>query len=62
MWFNLFKHNKKDEEPHTFEGRFISDDEIKEMIKPKKGTFIKEGLNEINAMMKQVRNYPDQIK
>lgn len=57
MWFNIFKHKKKVEEPKTFEGRFISDEEIKEMVKPKKETFIKQEMKEINEMMKEVRQY-----
>ena len=32
MWFNLFKHKKKEEEAKTFDGVFISDDEIKQKI------------------------------
>ena len=62
MWFNWFKHKKKEVEPQTFEGRFVSEEEIQEMIKPKKGTFIKEELKEINEMMKQIREYPDNVE
>ena len=57
MWFNFFKHKKKVEEPKTFEGRFISDDEINEMVKPKKESFIKQEMTEINEMMSKVRQY-----
>jgi len=57
MWFNFFKHKKVVEEPKTFEGRFISDDEIKEMVKPKKESFIKQEMTEINEMMSKVRQY-----
>ncbi len=57
MWFNFFKHKKVVEEPKTFEGRFISDEEIAEMVKPKKGTFIKQEMIEINEMMNKVKQY-----
>lgn len=57
MWFNFLKHKKVVEEPKTFEGRFISDDEIKEMVKPKKESFIKQEMTEINEMMSKVRQY-----
>ena len=57
MWFNIFKHKKKVEEPRVFEGRFISDEELEEMVKPKKGTFIKQEMTEINEMMNQVKKY-----
>ena len=60
MWFNLFKHKEKEEEPREFEGRVVSDDEIYEMIRPKTGTFIKKELGEIDEMMKKIRNYPNQ--
>lgn len=57
MWFNFFKHKKKVEEPKIFDGRFISDEEIKEMVKPKKESFIKQEMTEINDMMSKVRQY-----
>ena len=56
MWFKLFKHKEK-EEPKTYEGRFISDEELNEMTKPKDGTFIKEELEEINEMMRELKRY-----
>jgi hypothetical protein len=59
MWFNFFKHKKEEEPPKTFEGRFISEDEIKEMTRPKKGTFIKKEFDEIEELMKTVRQYVD---
>jgi len=62
MCFNWFKHKKKGIEPKTFEGRFISDEEIQEMIKPKKGTFIKQELNEINEMVKEISEYTDKVE
>lgn len=57
MWFNFFKKKKVVEEPKIFEGRFISDDEIKEMVSPKKGTFIKKEFEEIDEMMEKIRPY-----
>lgn len=60
MWFKLFKHKKKEEETsRTFDGKFISDDEINEMIKPKKGTFIKKEFEEINEMLKNIKEQID---
>lgn len=52
--FNWFKHKKK-ETPKTFEGRFITDEEIKEMTRPKEESFVKKELREINEMMDQIR-------
>lgn len=58
MRFNIFRHKKKKvREPKTFEGRFISDEEIKEMVRPKKDGFIKQELDEINEMMKKIKEY-----
>ena len=57
MWFNFFKKKKVVEEPKTFEGRFVSDEEIEEMISPKKGTFIKREFDEIDDMMGKVKQY-----
>lgn len=56
MWFKFFRHKQK-EEPRTFEGRFISDEEIDKMSTPKNDTFIKKGLDEINDMMKDLKKY-----
>ena len=33
-----------------------------EMIKPKKGTFIKQELNEINEMVKEISEYTDKVE
>ncbi len=57
MWFNFFKKKKVVEEPKTFEGKFVSDEEIKEMVAPKTGTFIKKEFEEINEMMEKIRPY-----
>jgi hypothetical protein len=54
MWFKFFKHKKK-EDPKTYEGRFISDEEIDEMTRPKNGTFIKKEFEEINKMMEELK-------
>lgn len=60
MWLNIFKHKKKSEvPPKTFEGKFISDDEINEMIKPKKGTFIKKEFEDIDEMLKTIKEQID---
>lgn len=53
--FNLFKHKKKKESPRTFEGRFITDEEIREMTRPKSESFVKKELREINEMMDEIR-------
>ena len=55
MWFNLFRHKKTEEEPRTFDGRFITDEEIYQMVKPKTGTFIKRELDDINEKMNKLR-------
>lgn len=57
MWFNIFKHKKKVEEPKTFEGKFISEEELNEMVRPKKDNFIKKEMTEINEMMDKVKQY-----
>ena len=60
MKFNFFKKKKKVEDTsRTFEGKFISDDEIEEMVQPKVGTFIKKEFDEINAMMESIRQQVD---
>jgi len=60
MKFNFFKKKKKVEDiSRTFEGKFISDDEIEEMVQPKVGTFIKKEFDEINAMMESIRQQVD---
>ena len=58
MWFNFFKH-KEEEKVNVFDGRFISDEEIEEMIKPKTGTFINKEFKEIDDMMQKIRKYTD---
>lgn len=52
---SLFK--KKKEEPKVFEGRFITDDEIKMMIKSDKPSFISKEMKEINDMVEKMKNY-----
>ena len=60
MWFNFFKRKKKvDDTSRTFEGRFISDDEIEKMVQPKTGTFIKKEFEEIDKMMETIRQHFD---
>ena len=58
MRFSFFRHKKK-EEPKTFEGRFITDEEIEEMTKPKIGTFIGKELKEIDEMMDDLKKQVD---
>lgn len=58
--FNFFKKKKKVEDTsRTFEGRFISDEEIEKMTQPKTGTFIKREFKEINDMMENIRQQVD---
>lgn len=59
MKFNIFKRKKKEYEPRTFEGRVISDEELKEMTRPKNGTFIKREFEEIEEMMNKIRESID---
>lgn len=57
--FNIFRHKKVDDTSRTFEGRFITDEEIEEMIQPKTGTFIKREFEEIDDMLKSIEKYFD---
>lgn len=57
MIFNFFKHKDKKNPPKIFEGRFITDDEIEEIVRPQTGTFIKKEFEEINEMMEKVKHY-----
>ncbi len=60
MRFNFFKRKKKVEDTsRTFDGRFITDEEIEKMTQPKTGTFIKREFQEIDEMMKKIRQYVD---
>lgn len=59
MKFNFFKHKKKEDSSKTFDGRFISDEEIEEFIKPKQESFIKKEFKEIDDMMKNIKQYVD---
>ena len=52
--FNLFKHKKK-EDPRTFEGRIITDEELEEMTRPKEESFVKKELREINKMVDEIK-------
>ena len=58
MIFNFLRKKRK-EEPRTFEGRFVTDDEIREMTRPKKGTFIRKEFKEIREMMDGIKKYVD---
>ena len=60
MIFNLFKHKKKTEDTsRIYSGRFISDEEIEKMIQPKTESFIKKEFQEIDEMMKNIRQQID---
>ena len=59
MWFKFFRHKKKEDTSKTFEGRFISEEEFKEMIKPKQESFIKKEFEEIDKMMNNIKQYVD---
>ena len=58
MCFTFFRH-KKEETSRTFEGRFVTDEEIEDMSKPKVGTFIQKEFDEIKEMMDDIRYYCD---
>lgn len=60
MWFNIFKHKEDKEVPsQTLEGRFISDEEFEEMIKPKQKSFLKKEIEEMNEMLKSLKEKID---
>lgn len=59
MWFNFFRHKKKEDTSKTFEGRFISEEELKEMTRPKQESFIKKEFEEIDKMMNNIKQYFD---
>ena len=52
--FNFFKHKKKSESK-TYEGRIITDDEFKEMIRPKTRGFVNDELDEINKLIEELK-------
>ena len=56
MCFKFFRHKKK-EQPRTFEGRFITDEEIEEMTMPKRETFIEKDMREIREKMDEIKKY-----
>ena len=56
MWFKFFRHKKKEDTSKTFEGRFISEEEFEEMIKPKHESFIKKEFDGVQKMLNDVRN------
>ena len=55
MWFNFLRHKKKEDTSKTFEGRFISEEELKEMIRPKQESFIKKEFDDVQKMLDDVR-------
>lgn len=55
MWFNFFRHKKTEDTSKTFEGRFISEEELKEMTRPKQESFIKKEFDDVQKMLDDVR-------
>lgn len=55
MWFNFFKRKKKVEEPRVFEGKVITDEEFKEMIRPKSESFVSKEFKEINDLVEEIK-------
>lgn len=53
--FNFFKHKRKSES-NTYEGRIITDNEFKEMIRPKTRGFVNDELDEINKMIEELKS------
>lgn len=56
MWFKFFRHKKKEDTSKTFEGRFISEEEFEEMIKPKQKSFVKKEFDDVQKMFDDVKN------
>jgi hypothetical protein len=56
MWFKFLRHKKKEDTSQTFEGRFISEEEFEEMIKPKQESFVKKEFNDVQKMFDDVKN------
>jgi len=52
--FNFFKHKIKSES-NIYDGRIITDDEFKEMIRPKTRGFVNDELDEINMMIEKLK-------
>lgn len=52
--FSFFKH-KKESVSNTYEGRIITDDEFKEMIRPKTKGFVNDELDEIDDMIERLK-------
>lgn len=59
MIFNWFRRKKKEREPQTFDGRFITDEEIKEMTHPKRDAFFSKDVNIIQQMWSEVLKYKE---
>ena len=56
MWFKFLRHKKKEDTSKTFEGRFISEEEFEEMIKPKQESFVKKEFDTVQKMLDDVKN------
>lgn len=54
MWFNFLK-KKKEEVYNEYIGRFITEEEIQEMIKPNKKSYIKKEFDDINNMFSELK-------
>lgn len=50
---------KKKKEPKTYEGKVISDEEFKEMIRPKKESFMRTSFSEIDELVKTMKKLQD---
>lgn len=48
---------KKKSEPQVFNGRFITEDEIKDMIESKSQSFLKSELKELNDSVEKIRHF-----
>lgn len=54
MIFNIFKHKDK-KISKTYDGRFITDEEISEMIKPKRSSVFQNDVDDVNNMFNELK-------
>lgn len=57
MIFNLFRRKKAKEEPKTYDGEFISDEELAKIISNTKDSYFKREMGEINDMLEDIKKY-----
>lgn len=55
-WLNRFFKKKKTREPKEYEGRFITEEEINEMTKPKSKSFVSSEWDEIESMFGELNS------